>query len=268
MFLMKREIKKSISYLVFLCVLSAVAYTLLFNHVKVGMSPLLGIFILMWCPAISGFIAQFIFERNLRGFGWGLANLYWYLLSYFLPAISGLLAYGFIWITELGLINANYEFNFFHFVILGIIFHIVFAAGEEIGWRGFLVPNLFRAMGFTKACFVSGIIWAVWHFPLIISGKYLGGIPTAVSLAQLVIVILAMTFIINWIRLKSGSVWTAVLLHASHNLYMQNLFDPMTSLTNSFSRYFSGENGFALIAVYALAGFIFWRKRASLLKGY
>ena len=131
-----------------------------------------------------------------------------------------------------------------------------------------MVPNLFRAMGFTKTCFISGIIWAVWHFPLIISGKYLNGIPIAVSLLQLVIVILGMTFIINWVRLKSGSVWTAVLLHASHNLYMQNLFDPMTLPTNSFSRYLLGENGFALIAVYGLAGFIFWKKRASLPKEY
>jgi len=261
---MKREIKKSISYLVFLGVLSTGAYALLFNFIKIGIRPLLGIFILMWCPALSGFITQLIYERNLRGFGWGLANLYWYLLSYFLPAISGVLAYGFIWITGLGQINGNYQFNFFHFAIFGIILHLVFAAGEEIGWRGFLVPHLFQAIGFTKTCFISGIIWAVWHFPLILSGKYLSNVPVAASLAQLVIVILAMTFIINWIRLKSKSVWTAVLLHASHNLYMQNLFDPMTSLTNLFSRYFSGENGFALIVVYSAIGFILWRKRAGL----
>ena len=261
---MKREVKKSVSFIAVVCILSTVAYTLLFNHAKIGISPLLGIFILMWCPALSAFITQFIYERNLRGFGWGLANLYWYLLSYLLPAVSGVLAYGFIWITGLGQINRSFQFNFFHFAIFGIIFNIAFAAGEEIGWRGFLAPNLFRTTGFTKTCFISGIIWAVWHFPLIISGTYLSNIPVAVSLVQLVIVILGMTFIINWIRLKSGSVWTAVLLHASHNLYMQNLFDPMTELTGLLSRYFSGENGFALIAVYGLAGFIFWKKRASL----
>jgi len=261
---MKREIKKSISYLVFLCVLSTVAYALLFDFIKVSISPLLGVFILMWCPALSAFITQLIYEQNLRGFGWGLGKLYWYLMSYLLPAISGILAYGFIWITGLGRINDSYQFNFFHFAIFGMILHVAFAAGEEIGWRGFLVPNLFRAIGFTKTCFISGIIWAVWHFPLILSGKYLTNIPVAASLAQLVIVMLAMTFMINWIRLRSGSVWTAVLLHASHNLYMQNLFDPMTTLAGLLSRYFSGESGFALIAVYSVIGFILWRKRASL----
>lgn len=265
---MRKEARKIICFLAVGSVLSAVAYALIFNYAKTARGLFSGVFILMWCPALAGFITQFIYERNLRGFGWGLANLYWYLLSYFLPAVSGVLAYGFIWITGLGRINPGYQFNFFHFAVFGIIMHIAFAAGEEIGWRGFLVPNLFRAMSFTKTCFLSGIIWSVWHFPLIISHKYLGSIPVGVSLAQLTIILLAMSFIINWIRLKSGSVWTAVLLHASHNLYMQNLFDPITTLTSPLAHYFSGENGFALIAVYGLAGFIFWKKRASLPGGF
>jgi len=257
---MKKETKKIISFLVFGSVLSVFAYALIFNYAKTRIDMFLGVFILMWCPAVSAFITQFIYERTLRGFGWGLGNLCWYLLSYFLPVFSGVLAYGFIWITGLGRLNPGYQFNFFHFVIFGIILHIIFAAGEEIGWRGFLVPNLFRVMGFTKTCFLSGIIWSLWHFPLVISGKYLSNIPLAVSLAQLTVILLAMTFIINWIRLKSGSVWPAVLLHASHNLYMQNLFDPMTTLTNPFAQYFSGENGLALIAVYSSVAFILWRK--------
>ncbi|MBU0547382.1 MAG: CPBP family intramembrane metalloprotease [Candidatus Omnitrophica bacterium] len=261
---MKKETKKIISFLVIGSVLSAVAYAFIFNYAKTKMDLFLGIFILMWCPALAGFITQFIYERSLRGFGWGLGNLCWYLLSYFLPAVSGVLAYGFIWITGLGRINPSYEFNFFHFAIFGIIMHIAFAAGEEIGWRGFLVPNLFRTMSFTKTCFLSGIIWSAWHFPLVISGKYLSNIPVAVSLAQLTIILFAMTFTINWIRLKSGSVWPAVLLHASHNLYMQNLFDPITTLTSPLAHYFSGENGFALIAVYGLVGFIFWKKKSNL----
>ncbi|OQB11192.1 MAG: CAAX amino terminal protease self- immunity [Candidatus Omnitrophica bacterium ADurb.Bin205] len=143
--------------------------------------------------------------------------------------------------------------------------HIAFAAGEEIGWRGFLVPNLFRVMGFTKTCILSGIIWSVWHFPLIIHGKYLNNTPVMLSMLQLTLVLLGVSFTINWIRLKSGSVWTAVLLHASHNLYVQNLFDPLTTITKPISQYFSGENGIVLIAIYGLLGFLFWRKRANLL---
>lgn len=262
--IIKKETKKIISFLTIGSILSVVAYLFIFIYVKTTIGLFLGIFILMWCPAVSAFITQLIYGRNLRGFGWGLGNLSWYLLSYFLPAVSGVLAYGFIWVTGLGRINLSYQFNFFRLAIVGTIIHIVFAAGEEIGWRGFFVPNLFKVMGFTRTCLLSGIIWSVWHFPLVMLGKYLSNIPLAISLVQLTIVLLAMSFIINWIRLKSGSVWPAVLLHASHNFYMQNLFDPMTKLTSPFAQYFSGENGFALIAVYGLAGFIFWKKRINL----
>jgi uncharacterized protein len=39
------------------------------------------------------------------------------------------------------------------------------AAGEEIGWRGFLVPELGRVLPFTGVALVSGLIWAAWHYP-------------------------------------------------------------------------------------------------------
>lgn len=40
------------------------------------------------------------------------------------------------------------------------------AAGEEIGWRGFLVPELAKGLPFTAVALVSGIIWAAWHYPI------------------------------------------------------------------------------------------------------
>lgn len=264
---MKTETKKIIAYLIFLSLLSVIAYAVVINYKKISISPVLGIFILMWCPALSAFITQLIFTRSLRGFGWGIDKPRWLILSYLLPAVCGTLAYGFLWLTGLAGIDNNFKFNFFNFAIFGLIFNFIFAAGEEIGWRGFLVPNLFRVTGFTKTCLLSGIIWTVWHFPLIIAGMYLSTVPTAISLMQLLVVIMAISFTINWLRLKSQSVWPAVLLHASHNLYMQWLFDPLTTFNNPLSKYLSGESGFALIAVYGIVGFIFWRKRSQLFKG-
>lgn len=262
---MKIDTKKRLTFLIFLNILSTLTYIFIFNFAKTNIKLFLGVFILMWCPAVAAFSTKIIYERSLRGLGWGLAKPYWYFLSYLLPSLSGLLAYGFIWITGLGQINPDYQFNFLNFAVFGMIMHIAFAAGEEIGWRGFLVPNLFKVMGFTKTCFLSGIIWSIWHFPLIIHGRYLNNIPVTQSILQLTAVLLAVSFIINWIRLKSASVWTAVLLHATHNLYMQNLFDPLTTIARPISQYFSGENGIVLIVIYGLLGFLFWRKRANLL---
>ncbi len=47
------------------------------------------------------------------------------------------------------------------------------ALGEKIGWRGFLVPKLATATrSYPKTALMSGVIRAVWHFPLLIFGNY------------------------------------------------------------------------------------------------
>lgn len=54
---------------------------------------------------------------------------------------------------------------------------ILLALGEEIGWRGFLVPQLAKLTTFTWVAIISGIIWALWHFPLAIMGMYVAETP-------------------------------------------------------------------------------------------
>jgi len=48
---------------------------------------------------------------------------------------------------------------------LGVLISCLTALGEEIGWRGFLVPQLASVTSFTKTALISGLIWAVWHYP-------------------------------------------------------------------------------------------------------
>jgi membrane protease YdiL (CAAX protease family) len=45
-------------------------------------------------------------------------------------------------------------------------------ASEEIGWRGFLVLELFKNVGFSATALISGVVWAFWHYPLLIWGDY------------------------------------------------------------------------------------------------
>jgi hypothetical protein len=64
-------------------------------------------------------------------------------------------------------------------------------------------------------------------------------------------------------RLKSGSVWTGMLLHASHNLFIQGVFDPLTQDT-AVTKYVRGVFGAALAVAGLVVGYLFWRKRAQL----
>jgi membrane protease YdiL (CAAX protease family) len=100
---------------------------------------------------------------------------------------------------------------------LGPLFNMLFTVGEEIGWRGFLLPRLLKAgLGQWAALIVSGIIWGIWHAPLMVRGHnypdhpYLGvllmtGFTTPVGI------------IFGWLQLASGSVWVPTLAHASIN---------------------------------------------------
>lgn len=256
--------KKIITYVALTFLLSSVGYYLIIHSKVLGLNPFFVMFYLMWCPGISGMATLLIYEKSLSGIGWKPGKLRWLGLGYFLPICYAALAYGIIWLFGFGGINPDYHFDAYKLVVLGTVMNVAFAAGEEIGWRGFMLPQLYKFKGFTAACLITGIVWSVWHFPLIISGIYLAKMPMGSQLLLLVVTVTAMTFSIGWLRLKSGSVWPAVLLHASHNLYIQRLFDPLTTETGPISKYMIGESGIVMMVIFIGLALIFW----SLRKGF
>ncbi len=55
---------------------------------------------------------------------------------------------------------------------LGLFGSMITAVGEEIGWRGFLLTELRRTLDYGQLNWVIGIIWYVYHMPLIVfSGR-------------------------------------------------------------------------------------------------
>src|ERR1700689_1899705 len=54
----------------------------------------------------------------------------------------------------------------------GVIQNCATTLGEEIGWRGFLVPELAKRFSFTSTAVLSGVIWALWHVPIIVFAGY------------------------------------------------------------------------------------------------
>jgi membrane protease YdiL (CAAX protease family) len=145
----------------------------------------------------------------------------------------------------------------------GMIGSMARALGEEIGWRGFLVPHLAQKYSFTTTALVSGIIWSMWHYPVLIFADYNSGTPAWYGLTCFTVMVVSISFIFAWMRLKSGSLWTGALLHASHNLFIQAFFDPMTDDTGK-TRYVIGEFGAALAIVSIAFAIYFWRRRHEL----
>src|SRR5262249_55094725 len=101
------------------------------------------------------------------------------------------------------------------------------AAGEEFGWRGYMLTRLIDAR-VPRPVLVSGVIWAAWHLPLILSGQYAAGPSPALSALVFVLDVVAFAYLVAYLRLATGSVWPAVLAHASWNTLIQGVFDAST----------------------------------------
>jgi membrane protease YdiL (CAAX protease family) len=236
----------------------------------------LAFFLLMWTPGVAALAVKFACDRSLR-IGWRPGPPGYLAIGFFLPIVYALVYYGFAWSSGFGdfslaglAAEGDYAADwggFRRYVVMlltsGLAIGVLFALGEEIGWRGFLVPALLRTRSFLQASLIVGALWAVWHFPLIVTGDY--GDPSTplwFRLGCFLVSVLAISVVLTWLRMKSNSVWPSTLLHASHNLFIQSLFTPLTH-ANASSGYVIGEFGLGLAATTLLAAcaVLWWRRR-------
>jgi len=145
----------------------------------------------------------------------------------------------------------------------GLIRSVPSALGEEIGWRGFLVPELARTTSFTATALISGIVWSLWRYPVLIWGDYNAGTPTWYGLMCFTVMVISISFVFAWMRLKSGSLWTGAILHASHNLYIQAIFTPLTRDTGH-TKWYIDEFGCVLPIIAIVFAVYFWSRRKEL----
>lgn len=96
--------------------------------------------------------------------------------------------------------------------------------GEEFGWRSYLLERL-RPLGRMRALLISGVIWSLWHVPLVSipNANYGEQIDFSGTVLTLGVFVFA-GFIFGWLYLESGSVWPCVLMHSYNNLVTLRLF--------------------------------------------
>jgi membrane protease YdiL (CAAX protease family) len=272
-------------YLVLVVLLSSVFWTLIIlqHHVAGGAGRYVEA--LMWCPAVAAFLTVAIRKLgfNTLGLGWGPSSRY-ALLGYLTPLAYAAIAYSLIWLTGFGTFPSaqgiaalstklGWSFTtpvlfvpaYFIFMgVIGMISSVSHALGEEIGWRGFLAPRMNQSLGFTSSAVIVGLIWTAWHVPLLLFADYNNGTPWWFGLSCFAVMVVSISVMMTWIRLKSNSVWPCAILHASHNLFIQAIFTPLTGpRPDGLTLYAVGEFGLAVPAVAAVFAIGFWLKRKS-----
>lgn len=271
-----------LTYLGIVLAFSSVFYFLILHSGSLGNGRGLYVLGLMWCPALAGMLTLRLNGRSIADLGWKWGETKYQLRSWYVPILYASIAYAIVWIFRFGAFgNPDYFDSMaksFHqggpawvSIVLGIVLtgtyglirSVSSALGEEIGWRGFLVPELSKTTSFTATSLISGIIWSLWHYPILIYGDYNAGTPTWYGLTCFTVLVISISFVFAWMRLKSGSLWTGAILHGSHNLYIQGIFTPITSNTGK-TAWFIDEFGCVLPLVAIAFAIYFWSKRREL----
>jgi uncharacterized protein len=269
-------------YLLLVFAFSSFFYFLVLRSGGLGYGRGLYVLGLMWCPALAGMLTLRLNGRSLADLGWKWGETKYQIQSWYIPLLYASIAYAMVWTLGFGgLGNPGFMRALVEQMhlggpawvsvtlaivltgVYGLIRSVASALGEEIGWRGFLVPELSRSMSFTATAFISGVVWSLWHYPILIFGDYNAGTPTWYGLTCFTVMVIAMSFVFAWIRLKSGSLWTGAILHGSHNLYIQGIFTPMTRNTGKTAWYID-EFGIVLPLVAIVFAVYFWSKRGEL----
>lgn len=202
----------------------------------------------MFAPLAAALLAG----MPLRGFGWKpvlRGRLRWYLAAWLLPGLLcalGAALYYLLFPAQFDGTGAAYLASLppearqqyelqalpatFFILILALaamtyapFLNAVFALGEEAGWRGFLTPRLTARFGRVRGLLLSGAIWGVWHWPVIVFAGYEYGLAYwgAPVLGPLLFCVIttALGILLSLLVEKTGSIWAPALAHGAFNAF-------------------------------------------------
>ena len=212
---------------------------LAFSDKQGGVTSVLAGNTLMLYPAIAVIITRTVTKEGFRGsfLGFGKRDSWkYYLLAALypivLPFVSALILH--LFIVKNGSISdsvfASDGITAFSMLLMSIVSGFATAVhgfGEELGWRGYLTPKLEELMPTPAAVAVTGIIWALWHGPLLAYGYDFGRdydfFPYGGFIAMIIMCIF-FSALLTWLTKRTGSVYPAALCHMLVDTVLMTVF--------------------------------------------
>jgi membrane protease YdiL (CAAX protease family) len=222
---------------------------------------------LAWAPGLVAIAMRIIGREGFADVSFRphfRRNWRWYLALWLVPIAVALVAYGVGWSTGLTPMAADTG-SAKVAVLLAVSATVLvpvnalFSVGEELGWRGYLLPRLVQA-GVRYPVAVTSVVWWLFHAGLIVAGLYASGPRPWLAVFVFGATILAVGAVAGWSRLATGSVWPAVLVHATWNAVLENTFDPSTAGTGPRAAHdvWVGESGVLVAVAALLAAAVVW----------
>lgn len=221
--------------------------------------PMLMTTLLSYSPAIASLIARLTLRESIKDVSFRLRGdltAQAMLIAWLWPVFCGLATFGIAWsagLTRFAWTSVGWEYGTwgpenllglsiagmpvlqgFALRMLASLFFSIPAClqsfGEEVGWRGYLLTRLFDAR-IPAPVFWNGLIWGLWHIPFFLAWETDRNLPErrSISLFFFVANTIALAYLLSYLRLRSGSIWPAVLAHASGNTILLWAFDGFTA---------------------------------------
>lgn len=261
----------------------AAVFTGLVLALGLGTSLIPGIsgFVYMLTPAFAVLLMMLVVTRE--GYtrkGWASLGLgKWSgkkggVAAVLIPIVPLAAGYGIVWMTGWSVLSVPADFEGIPWKAFPVALVLLFikamcmeSMGEELGWRGYLLPRML-GMGEKKAMLLNGLIHGLWHFPVIINTtRYHDGENLWVILPLALLSTVFLAPVIGTLRLRTGSVWSASMLHTSHNLFWLVL-SVLFAAQSPAARVIAGDMSAVGILFYAGLTLYLWRSRKAAAGGH
>ena len=143
-------------------------------------------------------------------------------------------------------------------LVLSLVITVFLSLGEEIGWRGYLLPRLVP-LGPQRAVLITGLLHGFFHLPLILLTPFYHGDGNRLIVIPLFLLTLTLAgMIYGYLRLTTNSVWPAALMHSAFNTYWAYFLSITVAVSPQANEYLAGESG--LLTILGIAVAILWLK--------
>jgi membrane protease YdiL (CAAX protease family) len=222
----------------------------------------------MFTPLLAVLLLQLVVTRDgYTKAGWAVLGLHragfraWG-LALLLPGIVLGFGYSVIWLTGIASLHlAAGELIMLPLnLLLSLLLDVPLAFGEELGWRGYLLPQL-STIGRRRVLLLSGLLQGIWHLPILLLTPYYHSAGNPLIVVPLFLATLTLTGVIyGELRLMSGSVWPAALAHGAGNTFWSTLSGLTITTSPLVLEYLAGESGILpLLGLVVVAGWVLYR---------